>query len=231
MGLEKRAGITVMTGVLLVLSGLVLGYMGHDLLAPGPGTLSANGNSAQVVSKDSTAVEEPSAEPSASECEELLARLSEVAQWKEAGEEEALDSRPAGRFEQTQDPDAVWQESPQEGTADLQVELGGWDRDPNLDYPDNPDRVAEIVAEHEAEYHHHARVMAESVAEAHPPALEPDEDELEDQFLYEQLPEIDEHKMREMLEADEQALSLQQPQPGIPTLPTPTGEELPPPMH
>ena len=86
----------------------------------------------------------------------------------------------------------------------------GWDENINYDFPDDPNRMAEVMMERESEYRRQDQILAELDGQLPTATLEPDDDALEDEFLSAPPPEIGAEEALNIIEAEIQASDLLQ---------------------
>ena len=79
---------------------------------------------------------------------------------------------------------------------------GGWSDDIGYDSPDDPNRDEEFMHERESAYNRQVQILAEMDGQIPLSTSEPDEDALEDEYRYEELPEIGAQDALDMLEFD-----------------------------
>jgi len=190
----------LLSGFLLVTIGGVIGYVGRGLISPGQYA------SVSKLSKDSM---NTAAGSGALNHQSLLTPLVVTTQ-KKTRKKYATTSDSERLIELTQDRDAMVSESFMEGrTASIDLETGNIENDPDLESSD-PELLAEIIEEYEAEYHQELQEFAETEAQLSPSEMEMDDDDLENEYLYDNLEEVGDEELSETLKSAELQLDIRQ---------------------
>lgn len=208
MSAKKTARVPVVAMILPFVVGLAVGYAGRGLFAP------ASENAGPSVSESAGRVS-PSPQAESGEDNRRVPLETEATQAKEARIGKAPRVPPAARYERVPDMETLIRDL-HESMPDPGSLAGPEERDPYLADPDDVDLVATNDTEREEAYHAQSELIAALESQYNPPAWEPDEDESEDPYLDEDLPEIAEWEELETIQDDPRAEAAGEPEHPIP---------------
>ncbi len=191
---KKRPRLSVPAIMLPFLAGLVIGYAGHGLVAPGSQN-SDSGGSGDVVRID------PSRQAESSGAERQVASKTEAMQPKVARVGRPPRHQPVETFERFSDATTSIRDLHQSP-----LDPGpGRGHDAHLAAPDDVALVGGADAWLDQEHLDQLERIAEWESQNNPPTLEPDEGDLENPYLYDGLPEVAEWEELEAIEDDQWA--------------------------
>jgi hypothetical protein len=204
MSEKKKAFVLSMASILSLVAGVVIGYTGHNLFAPGSesSSLSVSSNAGRA---------HPSAQAESGERQRGVGvplKIDAHQAKKEARIEEASPRQSAGGYERVLDIAAsiadLHERMPEPGPV-----VGRGEHDSHPDHSDDLDLLTKGDAEREKAYNAQSALIAELESQLNPPNLEPDEGELEDQYRYDGLPEIEAWEEAETLQDDPREMVLE----------------------
>jgi hypothetical protein len=205
---KKRAPVTAVASILPLVAGLVIGYAGRVVFAPG----SENSGSSALSTAERA---HPSPQAESGERKQEFALKAGAKHPKETRSGKALHLRSARTYERFPDTAASIRDL-HESMPEPGLVVWPGKHDPHLASSDDPELDGENDAARENAYHHQTDLIAELESQLNPPAVEPDEAELENQYLYDGLPEIEEWEELETLRDEGQAQDLDESENPIP---------------
>jgi hypothetical protein len=173
---------------MLAMASLVVGYLGHGLLTSSTQPPVAENLSENAVFSSTDALPVGAKETGCSarsEAQEQRLAIEEHARWVRHSESGCDETELVQKLY----------------TRMSELEPGvsaHWNSDGYFDGADTVDLAAGISAEGVRVFHYYDEVIAERVSELYPPSPEPDEGEMENEYLYDTLPEISERERMEM---------------------------------